>query len=432
MSAHNSPSTGIYQQSGSASASPIIPQTGPADVITLDAKGLNLVADTSAPAPLMTGRGRLSKKEIKNRDLITIFLPTRDRVEGLCHFLNSLEATVAQKNLVDVWVYVDQDDQNTKEFIAQNPRSRWSFKVHFVLGPQVVALAQMHHALWEHADSNGGIFVCASDDTEYITAGWDNLVREVFNSQPDRLLLVYPDDPVTPDLATIPFLSAEWINKTGRFFTEYFPFWYEDCWLDEVAQMIGRRVRIDMKVHPRGGKGKTPRMRNVPFWQGFYLLTADERLYTARILRSLIMPEGSPNFVECELKAQRMMEGFVRKNTHPLEQLKNVEHMYGDPMKTVSSQSCCLYQLLESRAINHLWGKFYGCLSRKLFDKCFAILDTLKLATSTGVDVEYLRAIIYAEMGDFGSAKVALAPCLDREPSNPRSLALKAFLEQRA
>jgi len=86
-------------------------------------------------------------------------------------------------------------------------------------------------------------------------------------------------------------LSAEWLAVTGRFSTGYFPFWFEDTWLDQIGQIIGRREQLPIKLGLIGGKGKTSRMRNVAFWTGFYNHTLDERIHTAKELLQKIYPE---------------------------------------------------------------------------------------------------------------------------------------------
>jgi len=350
------------------------------------------LAKAAVTTRLVLGESRLPSKPISDPDLITVMIPTRNRVNTLQVFLDSLGKTTAQKDKVVVWLYVDEDDTASLEFLESVWVKSQPLRTNYLIGPQTISMSEMNHHLWQGSTHNSGIYLCATDDSMYITEGWDEIVRQAFNEYSDRLVLVYPDDPVTPGLATIPILSAEWLNLVGHFSTEYFPFWYDDMWNDEIAQMIGRRVQIPMKVQPQGGKGLTPRMHNLPFWQNFYLCTIDERLASARELRKSICREGTREFEEGEKNAQIMAEKFVMKHTYSVDHLKIAEPKYSDPIKMANPRAQTLYAIIEAQAVAHLWIKYQDRSLRGDFRGARDVLNALDLAHQKSPSLETIRA----------------------------------------
>jgi hypothetical protein len=70
----------------------------------------------------------------------------------------------------------------------------------------------------------------------------------------------------------------------------YFPYWFDDKWVDDIGRMAGRCVKLPFTLRPIGGKGRTKRMRNMPFWTRFFHLTLYERKESARKLIAAMHP----------------------------------------------------------------------------------------------------------------------------------------------
>jgi hypothetical protein len=103
------------------------------------------------------------------------------------------------------------------------------------------------------------------DDIVFRTPGWDMLVREAFASSQDKILLVHGDDcsPNTDALATHGFLHRTWVETVGYFVPPYFSSDWNDVWLTEVADQIGRRVKIPIVTeHLHYAFGKAERDQN--------------------------------------------------------------------------------------------------------------------------------------------------------------------------
>ena len=78
----------------------------------------------------------------------------------------------------------------------------------------------------------------------------------------------------------------------GRVYAGYFHYWYDDKWVDQIGRMVDRYINIPMLLSPIRGKGRTQRMRCLPFWTRFFQLTLIERKETATKLINAMYPEG--------------------------------------------------------------------------------------------------------------------------------------------
>jgi tetratricopeptide (TPR) repeat protein/glycosyltransferase involved in cell wall biosynthesis len=294
-----------------------------------------------------------SAKPIKKSNHISILMPTRKRTVFLEGVLDSLEEKTQNKDLIDLWLYVDHDDGETLDFIGRGRLNAYSFKIHWAVGERTGSQGEMVNILWRKCRTGAGIYMPLPDDYKIITHSWDRIVRETFNRFSPRILLAYVDEPTGAPGQTVLFLlSAEWINCLGRIVTHYFPYWFDDTWLDEVSQMVGRRIKIDIRMEPQSGKGKTIRMRNLPFWHKFYIHTADERLCDAEKLRRAIF---SPESVEYRRNFElglRMAAHFRTKMAavNKDERLRLEEAYHGNKHRAANPGLVMHYRKLEHNA----------------------------------------------------------------------------------
>ena len=52
----------------------------------------------------------------------------------------------------------------------------------------------------------------------------------------------------------------------GSVYSGYFIYWYDDKWVDQIGRMVDRYINIPILLSPIRGKGRTQRMRCLPFW----------------------------------------------------------------------------------------------------------------------------------------------------------------------
>lgn len=223
--------------------------------------------------------------------LISVLLPSRGRPDLLNEMLASLWATVAHKRFVEVLVYVDTDEIDSYFSKIMHP-----VQLHF--GPR-----RLLSECWnELADLCGGeILMHAGDDLVFRTPGWDQQVRDAFAAVPDRIALVQGDDlsPNRDALATHGFVHRKWVDAVGHFLPPLFSCDWNDVWLTEVADQIGRRIKVPAVIEhnhysfEKRPMDKTDQEREERGREddvvGLYQRTAKERLSDVAKLRAVMV-----------------------------------------------------------------------------------------------------------------------------------------------
>ncbi len=168
--------------------------------------------------------------------LISILCPTRGRPDEFKRMSDSAFDLATHPRQVELIAYHDEDD--TSGYYGLQ-------RVQWVFGPRIV-LSEMWNACYRM--SRGDILMHCGDDIVFRTPGWDTIVREAFAASEDKILLVHGDDmsPNTDALATHGFLHRRWVEAVGYFVPPLFSSDWNDVWLTDVADQIGRRVKVDI------------------------------------------------------------------------------------------------------------------------------------------------------------------------------------------
>jgi hypothetical protein len=216
---------------------------------------------------------------------ISILMATRGRPDMLAEEIGTLKENTRDKARVKLWIYVDDDDQIMHDAIAAKRFPDPGFPIHWHIGPRPGALGLCHQALWNVSGRVSEIYTISCDDVRFETPGWDDVVRHAFTDCRDGVLLAFAHDPNAPQ-ATYPFIGWGFLLTLGyeKIFPGIFVYWFDDKWIEQIAVMAGRCVKIPVTMSPIGDKGLTQRMRNVPFWTRFCQLTVIERKDSAQKL----------------------------------------------------------------------------------------------------------------------------------------------------
>ncbi len=181
--------------------------------------------------------------------MFSVLTPTRGRPQNMRQLVESARETSTSD--VEFVFYIDDDDTGSIE-VAK------ALGVEYVVGPRIV-LSQMWNKCYEK--STGDILMHCGDDIIFQTKGWDNLVESAFNEYPDKIVFVYGRDGYSPDtFGTHGFLHRNWVETVGYFVPPYFSSDYNDTWLNDVSEMIGRKRFIPElyteHMHPINGKAE--------------------------------------------------------------------------------------------------------------------------------------------------------------------------------
>ncbi len=350
----------------------------------------------------------------------------RARPEYLDKSLDSIDRTVGDPSSIDAWIYVDNDDDITKRYISSGSYLRFSFKINWVVGERTASMGQMINILREKCSTNPGIYMPWPDDYVLKTRNWDGTIRDVFSRYPDGIVMGYLPDPIVgrSEQVTLPVQSATWINITGKMTTELFPYWKEDTWLDHVAQLVQRKVRLDdVSVEPISGKGKTRRLKNLPFWDRFFNNLMDERIKEANLLRQAMYPKDSPQYQKSMEEAERLAETLMEKREKTtIDSLLAMERACSSFPEKPEPHLITLYLVLEARAVSHLCSKVDSLMQAGDFGKALKMLDNVVLAEQEYKNVNYLRAVCLTHLGRPNEAAQAARKELSLQPGHNASL----------
>jgi hypothetical protein len=183
--------------------------------------------------------------------VISILVPTRGRPDGVRRLVTSARETA--DGVPQFVFYVDDDDPASQEVVVE-------LECDLVVGPRIV-LSEMWNRCWEYATFD--VAMHCGDDIVFRSNAWDTHVVEAFDRYPDRIALVHGRDGFqhpTRGVATHSFLHRNWVETLGYFVPPYFSSDYNDTWLTELAETVGRRVYVEEifteHMHPIAGKGE--------------------------------------------------------------------------------------------------------------------------------------------------------------------------------
>ena len=163
--------------------------------------------------------------------MISLLCPTRGRTNNVQRLIDSISKTsLLEKELL---LYVDEDD-NSYNF----PMPEWVRKH---TGKRILP-SQAWNFLSTVAKFD--IVGLVGDDVLFYPEGWDKLVVEAFNRFEDKICYVHGDE---EGYGAHGFVHKNWINAVGRFVRE-FPSGYVDNWLNDMANIVNRRVYIPITI----------------------------------------------------------------------------------------------------------------------------------------------------------------------------------------
>lgn len=186
--------------------------------------------------------------------MISLLLPSRRRPNELHRFIDSALDTARESDLIEIIVRIDDDDHSYDEFDCL-----WGDNVFWIEGPRTVLSENWNEA---YRQASGDILGHMGDDIVFRTKGWDEHVHTAFRQYRDRIVFVHGDDGGHPNgkaFGTHGFIHRVWANTVGYFVPPYFSSDWNDTWLNEVANALGRRVYIPIlteHMHPVHGKAE--------------------------------------------------------------------------------------------------------------------------------------------------------------------------------
>ncbi|HEU6448112.1 MAG TPA: hypothetical protein VFV23_06735 [Verrucomicrobiae bacterium] len=334
-----------------------------------------------------------------HRGEITLIMATRGRPQMLAKVFTALKATTAQPEKVSLWLYVDEDDLVTRDAIATGKLNDAGVQLHWYIGKQTSGLGQMQQILWEASGRVAETFMVLGDDVQFDTHGWDNVLRNVASKFPDGIFLASPHDPMTADTCTYPVFGWRWLDALQQLFCGHFPFWYDDRWVHQIGEMVGRYVWLQIVLRPVGGKGKTRRMRDLPFWARFFQLCLDERKASANKLIDAM-----------NLKPEEKVAALKNLEQHAAA-IEKQQEKYSDLYAVFQEERFTLHTPEERRAFNPgyfkkeadavalMIGFAQKRIGEKKFDEAIKFLDATFMSNIRLRQAIDLKVVCLRELG---------------------------------
>lgn len=171
--------------------------------------------------------------------MISLLLPSRGRPDSLLRMVRSANQTADDPDDIEFIVILDIDGGAYQTFASITNLKFFS--------TERTLLSKYWNMAYEQAV--GPIYMHCADDIVFHTKGWDTKVKDAFRQYPDRIVLVYGDDGdpnEEKNFGTHSFLHKNWVDALGYFVPPYFSSDFNDTWLNELADAIGRKVKIDI------------------------------------------------------------------------------------------------------------------------------------------------------------------------------------------
>ena len=179
------------------------------------------------------------KSEPSGKIKISLLCPTRARPRQMAQMWHSAVETAQNPENIEVVFYLDNDDIVGMSGLRLAATKR-AAQVRAVIGKRII-LSECWNATAKIA--HGEIFMHCGDDIIFRSPKWDAVVAENINSFPDQIAFVYGRDGIAKeDFGTHGFISRKWAEVTGYFVPPLFSSDYNDTWLNEVADKIGRKI----------------------------------------------------------------------------------------------------------------------------------------------------------------------------------------------
>jgi len=193
---------------------------------------------------------------------LTINLATRGRPD-LC--IETLERTLPNISLhsTKLMVSCDRDDPNTvlalSTYVVDHPNVVLSIR------DREDSLGEKYNrALEQPAD----VYLMMVDYAPHVTPAFDKKILEAASLFPDNIGVVY-NRLANASFPEINAVTHGLAKKMGFIYPPWFPYWFVDHWLDDMARLIDRISFADVKLD-RIKRPGTQDLRDVTFWATFF------------------------------------------------------------------------------------------------------------------------------------------------------------------
>lgn len=192
---------------------------------------------------------------------LTINCVTRGRPELLIETLKRALPCIERSNTT-LMLSIDADDAPTIDALNQLPSDR---RIKPVICEREDAIGDKYGRMLKYAPAD--VYMAMSDYAPFVTPGFDGDVLRAAAAFPDGIGVVYNYLADNLTFSGLNGVTAKLVEKMGFYYPPYFPFWWVDHWLDDIARYIDRIAFADIKMDRSNiDKRSTTGRRDVRFW----------------------------------------------------------------------------------------------------------------------------------------------------------------------
>jgi hypothetical protein len=353
---------------------------------------------------------------------ISILMATRGRPEMLAEEIESLKLNTLNKAKVHLWCYVDDDDKILLDAIAANKFPDPGFPIHWHVGPRPGALGLCHQALWHASGRKSEIYTISVDDVRFDTHGWDEVVRGAFTDCRDGVLLAFAHDPNAPQ-ATFPYIGWGFLLTLGyeKIFPGIFIYWFDDKWIEQIAVMAGRCVKVPVTMNPIGDKGLTQRMRCVPFWTRFCQLLVVERKDSSQKLINAIYAKDAAGLAKATAELEKVFAKIEKDETSAFSEIYCIfqEERHTALKPEERDLFYPLYLKQEATAVIRLLTHAQNYIKQKNYTEALKFIECAEMADMKVRAAQDLKATCLRALGRSAEADQVLKEKLVAWPEQP-------------
>lgn len=233
---------------------------------------------------------------------LAITLATRGRASQLVETIKRSVMNWTDPNTC-LYVIADDDDPQTVEAVQKNQiplpgGNRTTPPLYLVIRPRPDTIAEKWNAVTELCP-DADAYLVSADDAPDITPGYDTKILEAASRFDDGIGVVYGH------MANVSFPGVmaptrKFVEKLGYLFPPYFPYWFVDHWVDDIAKLIDRISFADVRTDQTKA-GPTQEMREPGWWATWF-----DAAYLMRRRQAAAIIQGE-DFLECDGRKQMLL-----------------------------------------------------------------------------------------------------------------------------
>lgn len=191
--------------------------------------------------------------------MIALCIASRGRPDSLRKAILAMDRLAVLDDTLII-VALDDDDKTVCEAPVTKHKLIWS------VGPREDSLGEKYNRCRNLTDAD--VCVLACDDGEITTQGWDKIIAGYAGLFSDGVgVIEFGKSGALPCVIAV---TKGMSDRLGFFCPPYFPVWFHETWINEVALLCGRLLTVSDLDYFEYPNRKTQNIKSVGYWAEFF------------------------------------------------------------------------------------------------------------------------------------------------------------------